>query len=292
MDTARYRAFLAAANEGTIKDAADKLGYTPSAVSQLISSMENDLGIRLLNRGRQGVTLTDNGKRLFSTVHSLLAQEEQLYQIAADIKGLLTGSVTIGSFSSIATFWLPAVFKSFQEQFPGIDLRLQEGPWQDIHQWLDNKDVDIGFCSHSKTASYDWLPLAEDRMMVVLAKNHPMARENSFPVNRLSQEDLILTQQGRYCNAAIMLKERGLPFHTRFTTKEPYASMAMAEQGLGISVLNELITQGWKDRVKIIPVDPPYSITLGIAVPSMKEVSPATMCFLRHARKMLRQIET
>lgn len=289
MDTARCRAVLAAANEGTIKGAAEKLGYTPSAVSQLISAMEHDLGLRLFDRGHKGVRLTDSGKRLLPVVCGLLDREEQIYQTATDIKGLLTGSVTISAFSSISTYWLPSVIQSFQKQFPGVHVNLQEGSWQDIHQWLEDRQVDIGFCSYSKTSPHDWIPLAEDRMMAVLSKDHPMSKKEKFPIIQLSREPLILTQKGEYCNAVIMMKEREIPFSVHFITKEPYAAMAMAEQGMGISVLNELVTQTWKGRVAIIPVDPPYSITLGISVPSQQEASPAVTRFIQHAEKMLKQ---
>ncbi len=291
MDTIRCRAFLTTVEEGTVKGAAKKMGYTPSAISQLITSLENDLEVQLLDRGRKGSALTVNGKKILPKVRALLDQEEQLYQTAADINGLLAGSITIGSFTSIATFWLPQLLQSFQEQYPNIDIHLQEGPVQDIYRWLDNREVDICFCSDLKVADYEWIPLGEDRMVVVLSKDHHMAKEKKFPISQLRYENIILPQQGGYSNAVKMLEKRGIPYHVRLTTYEVYASMAMAEQGLGVTILNELITRSLKGSAVIIPIDPPYNIKLGIAVPGINEASPATKCFIKHTIEKMKSIE-
>lgn len=89
MDTSRYKAFLTAADTGSLKKAADMLGYTPSGVSQLVKALEKELNIILLQRGKNGVSLTQEGKILLPTIRELILQENRLFQLSADIKGLL-----------------------------------------------------------------------------------------------------------------------------------------------------------------------------------------------------------
>lgn len=63
--------------------------------------------------------------------------------------------------------------------------------------------------------------------------------------------------------------------------------MAMIEKGLGVGIMNELITHDWKDRIRVLPIEPSYQITLGIMIPSLEQASPAAKCFLQYAVKML-----
>nr|MDU2066558.1 LysR family transcriptional regulator [Sporomusaceae bacterium] len=107
MESARCKAFLAAVETGSFSKAAEVLNYTPSGVSQLVTSLENDLGFPLLRRNPKGVTLTENGKQILPAVRDFLLQENRIFQLAAEISGLLIGSITIASYSSISTHWLP-----------------------------------------------------------------------------------------------------------------------------------------------------------------------------------------
>lgn len=75
----------------------------------------------------------------------------------------------------------------------------------------------------------------------------------------------------------------------KFSTVENFSTMSMIEQGLGMSIMNELITESWQCNVAMLPLDPPQSITLGIAVPSLENVSPAAREFIRYAEKMLKR---
>ena len=118
METARCRAVLAAAETGSFSRAAEVLRYTPSGVNQLVTAFENELGFSVFRRSTKGVSLTENGQLLLPTVREFLRQEDRLFELATEINGLLIGSVTIAAYSSIATHWLPAVIRVFQQDYP------------------------------------------------------------------------------------------------------------------------------------------------------------------------------
>ena len=79
MESARCKAFVTAAETGSFSKAGEVLGYTPSGVSQLVTSLERELGLPLLGRNRKGVTLTENGRRLLPAVREFLQQENRIY---------------------------------------------------------------------------------------------------------------------------------------------------------------------------------------------------------------------
>jgi len=93
----------------------------------------------------------------------IVLQEERLHQISAEIKGLTAGSITIAAYSSIATHWLPQVIKSFEEEYPQIEIKLMEGIRQEVSKWLEDKLADVAFLSYKEPVLYDWIPLKEIR---------------------------------------------------------------------------------------------------------------------------------
>ena len=127
METARCRAFLAAAETGSFSRAAEMLRYTPSGVNQLVTALEKEIGFSLFSRSTKGVALTANGQLLLPVIREILHQEDKLFELSAQMNGLLIGTVTIAAYSSIATHWLPAVIRDFQENYPHVEIKLMEG---------------------------------------------------------------------------------------------------------------------------------------------------------------------
>lgn len=288
METARLKAFLCATQTGSFSKAAEILRYTPSGVSQLVNSLEDELGFPLLLRNRRGVSLTANGQLLLPAIQELLAQEKRIEQMAAEVKGLAVGSITVAAFSSIAIHWLPDIIKSFQDQYPQISISLMGGIRQEVCDWLDNKQADVGFFSYQEPMPYDWLPLAKDRMLAVLPLDHPLAGAAAYPLKNCVNERFIMTGMGRDDDVAKMMENNNIKPQISFITREYYAAIALVEKSLGMSIMNELITRHCRicDAV-MIPLDPPQEITMGLAVPSLKEATPAVRCFVDFAVKKL-----
>lgn len=290
METARCKAFLAAAEEGSFIAAADKLGYTPSGVSQLVRALEDDLGLELLERSRRGVTLTDSGERLLPEVRFFLGHEAQLYETASDIKGLVKGAVSIASFSSIAARWLPEIIVSFQEQYPGVELEILEGVGMDIRRWMREGRVDMAFFSRVEAEDLPWTDVAETYMTVMLPKDHPLAKKKKFPVERLAEENLILPSLGQDRDIDKMLRTHGLTVEYKYRSLEPNFAIAMVEKGLGVSMDNALFTSAYKDRLVVLPVEPRYPMYFGIATSPTRSSSPAAKRFLEHAISIIKDM--
>ena len=290
MESARCKAFLHAADTGSFTKAAEILNYTPSGVSQLVGALENETGLILLRRTRKGVTLTPDGEILLPAVREFIEKENRIYELAAEAKGLLVGSVTIAAYSSISTHWLPEVIRDFEQDYPQIEIRLMEGIRQEVTRWLDEKKADIGFLSYQEPMPYEWTPLNYDEMLAVLPKDHPYASKERYPLINCETDSFIMPALGRDDDVVSLFERNGIKLNIHFTTLENFATMAMIEKGLGMSVMNNLITEKWNCDVVKIPVDPPSRITLGLAGPSYKQASPAVKRFIKYAVERLKKI--
>ena len=275
METARCRAFLAAAETGSFSKAAEALSYTPSGVNQLVSALEKEFGFPLFRRNTKGVSLTENGELLLPVIRKFLRQEDRIFELSAEMNGLLIGSVNIAAYSSIATHWLPAVISAFQRDYPQIHINLLEGIWQEVSQWLDDRVADIGFLSYQEN----------------MPRNHPLADAEVYPLANCATDRFIMPARGCDDDVMALFQRTGVTPNVRFTTLESFSVMSMVEQGLGMSVMNKLITEKRICDIAMLPVDPPASITLGIALHSRADLSPAVRRFLKYAVRMLTKQE-
>ena len=131
------------------------------------------------------------GERLMPAVRGLLNSAEQLSQLASSIRGLDSGTVRIGAFTSVAVHWLPGVFKEFQADYPKVDFKLLNGDYHDVEQWLADGSVDMGFVAVPCGLDCECIPLVEDRLLAILPENSRFASYPRFPLTECGTEPFI-----------------------------------------------------------------------------------------------------
>lgn len=292
MDAVKCKAFLAAVDTGTMTAAAEQMGYTQSGVTRMIHSLEEETGFVLLIRTKQGVKATANGSAMIPLFRDIVRAHNNAEQLSTDIRDVVKGTLTVGSYYSISTIWMPHILKQFGEQYPRIKVRMQEDGTREMSQWLNEKSVDCCFCSEPSAHTVcDWIPLWRDEMVAWLPPTHPLATADSFPLSQLEREPVIRTMPNHDTDQDRLLISAGLHPDTYFSTKDGFTTYNMVAAGLGISFNQRLITKKWNGEVAEVPFDPPYYIALGVAVPSLKEASPATKKFIDCAKMVIQQWE-
>ena len=119
-----YLALQKVVELGSFSKAAEALGYTQSAMSQMIAALENELSIKLLNRSRTGARLTPEGEALYPQIERLNSQYRAVQERADEIKGLETGIIRMGTIASISTHWLPILIREFQKRYPKVEFEI------------------------------------------------------------------------------------------------------------------------------------------------------------------------
>lgn len=128
----KYLAFIKTAEYGSFTRAAEELHYSQSGISRMIGDLEREWGLTLLQRSRAGVALTSEGARLLPYAKDLCREHQRLQGEVDDLHGLRSGLIRIGTFSSVATHWLPRIIQAFQRDYPGIDYELLLGDYTEI----------------------------------------------------------------------------------------------------------------------------------------------------------------
>jgi DNA-binding transcriptional LysR family regulator len=288
MDAIKCGALLAAAERGSMTAAAEKLGYTQSGITRMIRALEEELGFPILLRRKGGVELTENGKLMLPAFREIVRAEENAAQLGAEIRGAVTGVLTIGSYYSVSALLMPEIISRFEALYPGIRVRVQEGGNREMAAWLGERTVDC--CFGARPAGdfpCDWLPVFQDELVAWLPLSSPWAKEPAFPLRELEAMPFIQTSPDRDTDQDRLLREYDLHPDIRFTTRDGFSTYNMVASGLGISFNQKLISREWNGKVAELPFDPPQYISLGIAVPSAKEASPATKKFIACVKAVL-----
>ena len=198
MDTRKYEALLKIVERGQFARAAEDLGYTHSALSQMIASLEAELGLRLLERSRTGSRPTLEGRALLPYAEQAVAAERRLRERAAEISGLETGVVRMGTIASVSAHWLPPIIAEFERAYPGVEFVIHQGDYALIPEWIRSGTVDFGFVSPLGVSGLVIRPLKSGRMSAVLPQGHRLADQDIVPLADLAQEPFILLEEGGY----------------------------------------------------------------------------------------------
>lgn len=280
----RYVALKKIVELGSFSRAAETMGYSQSAVSQMISSLEEELSIKLVNRFRSGARLTLEGEELFPYIERMIYQYNAVQEKTKEIKGLQTGTIRMGTLSSISTHWLPEIIKQFQTLYPGVDFVIHQGDYTSIQNWIKTGMIDVGFINPAAAGGIRTEPLKQGEMLAVLPEGHPLAAKEVVPLEALAKEPFILLEEGHYYEPLEMFKKAGVKPNIKYTIHDDYAIMTMVEAGLGVSILAELILHRTNYRLALRSTVPPVFRTIAVGYKDKASLSMASQRFIEHLK--------
>jgi DNA-binding transcriptional LysR family regulator len=254
--------------------AAEALGYSQSAMSQMISSLEDELSIKLLNRSKYGTELTGEGKELYPFIEETIYRYRASVEKAAEIRGLENGIIRMGTLASISANWLPPLIHEFENRYPGIEFVIHQGDYTSIQDWIRTGAIDFGFVSPDAVNGMELTVLNQGEFKAILPENHPLDSSASVSLSELAKEPFILLEEGHFYEPLEAFRQAGVMPNIKYTIHDDYAIMAMVEEGLGVSILADLILRRTNYKIKALPLDPPIFRTMAIGY-LKKEALPA-----------------
>ena len=278
----KYMAFVKTVEYGSFIKASEILNYSQSGISRMINDLETEWKVPLLERSKMGVKLTSDGLKLLPHAKAIVGEYEKLQMEVDALNGLQSGIIRIGTFSSVATHWLPNIIKEFQKDYPNIDYELLLGDYTEIEEWIHTGRVDLGFLRLPTLPEFETHFLEKDELMAIIPEGHRYADSDAFPVEALCDEPFMLLEKGAKAEISAIFERHNLTPKVHFTTWDDYAVMSMVESGLGISILPNLILKRIPYRIVAKPLTIPAYRDIGIALKSSKTASLAVRRFMEY----------
>ena len=255
---------------GSFTKAAIALGYTQSAISQMIASLEDELSVKLLYRSRAGIRLTMEGQELYPFIQRTVLQYQAMCEKVNEIKGLETGVIRIGTISSISCHWLPPLIKEFSDIYPKVRFVLHQGDYTSIPEWVRTGEADFGFVNPDAVLGMKTQFIKEGELRAVLPVHHVLADRPYVTLEELAAEPFLLLEEGALSEPLEAFRNMGLEPDIKLCVHDDYSILSMIETGLGISILPELVLHKTNYQVAIKQLKPSITRKIGLV---MKEKS-------------------
>ncbi len=279
MDEKKLYGLLIVAKMGSLSRAAEELNYTQPALTQMMNSLEEELGCSLLERNYSGTALTENGKQLLPYIKTAVRNLERLRKEADHIRLSQRKLLRIGTYPSITQSWLSSAIHQFQNAYPDISIDLQVGGYDIIAQ-LEVGNLDLAFLADDIPEDCTWIPLMHDPFFAVLPRSCPLAGHGPVTIEQLMDYPIILTE----CHELRpLIQKYGIRESMHITSTDDASRISFVEQGLGVAVLPGTSMAKHSDSICMVPLVPAISRTLGAVY--MGKATKETDLFIRFIKQ-------
>jgi DNA-binding transcriptional LysR family regulator len=194
MELRHLRYFVAVAEELNFTKAAEKLRLAQPSLTRQIHNLEEELGVRLLNRSKSRVSLTDEGRSFYVDAQRLVAQSLESVQAVQRLSRGETGQLNLGYLSKSNFDLLPDTLAEFSRMRPEIAVNLFDMSPAEQLRALDARKIDLGFvgvrppANHKNTVMLAWEPIGQHELVVVLPDKHPFAKKSKIELEQLKSQ--------------------------------------------------------------------------------------------------------
>ena len=259
LDAKRLQILLSVVEGGSVTAAADELFYTPSGVSQQLRKLEEEVGQPLLQRHARGMVPTDAGHVLAGHARAILQQMDAAMADLDQLAGLKSGSLSLGTFPTLGSSFIPLVISRFRKMYPSIKLDVRSTRLRELIGLLARGEISMGLLWE-----YEWMRLKRDDFelttlfteptVLVVGAEHPLATREEVDVAATAHEQWIVRANEhpvaelleRTCNAA------GFSPKISFQANDYQEAQAMVSVGLGIALAPKSAVVNHHPGVKIL----------------------------------------
>lgn len=289
-DLIRYRAFVEAINRKSITAAAEAMGYTQPGISRMLRSLEEEWGIKLLERGKKGVVATDAARRIYPHCVSVLKTQKSLEQTLQQIKCTVVSTIRIGGYFSVLMSWIPDLLDLLHRTYPGLEFQIFEGNAEEQIQMMRDNLIDVAFLSSSAPKNYKFIPLYRDPIVAIMPSGHPLTALSKIKTADLTHYPFLIKPEHAYGALKEMLADHPNMVDSGFSVKTDNALLGLVKKGMGIGVVGEMVAKAGT-QVEYRHFDPPYYRTIGLAIPAWKPLTPALQTFITETCRLYQSAE-
>jgi DNA-binding transcriptional LysR family regulator len=201
------RAFTSIVEKGTFSAAARALGVSQPAVSLQIQSLEDLIGVELLDRKMKKVQVTEAGKLFYETAKQIVSQLDSFQQKLDDMSNTVKGSLAIGGSTIPGAYILPKLLGKFKEKYPEVSVSLRVADTDEIIEQLISGVLHIGMVGAKPTSNrLNSKPFLQDELVLITPKGHEVTEMNGAKAPRIkniAKVDFISRESGSGTRRAI-----------------------------------------------------------------------------------------
>ncbi len=244
MDLRQLEIFVKVAELGSFSKAAEALFLTQPTVSEHIRTLEDELGVRLLDRLGRGAAVTKGGALLLSYAQRLLALSREARQAMESFQGRMSGDLLVGASTIPGEYILPGLIGRFKEKFPDIAITLLIGDSQAVTEWVSEGRAEIGVVgARSGHRAVEFRELMPDDIVLIVSSAHPWHGRKQATIEELRGEPLLLRERGSGTRAALerALTEAGTDLAAFRVVGEMGSTQAIKQAvkvGVGVSLVS------------------------------------------------------
>lgn len=268
MDTKKLSALLKVIELGSLTSAADILGYTQPGLTNMMNSLEAETGLQLLIRNKTGVRLSPAGRDLLPQIERLVEVADEFEQAAVKRKASAANIYHVGAIASVARAWMPTILAKFVQLNQEADVHITSiDNLKTAYDAVRNGELDCALVSYQpdfmKGLSFDFLQ--NDELCVILPNTYESDGQ-AFPVGAFAQTTFLMPSGGFDADMLPVFERNGYsrPSNIRLTNLDDAAIVSMVQNGLGVTVLSDLIMKSIPADVTILPLSPAHYRRIGI----------------------------
>jgi DNA-binding transcriptional LysR family regulator len=244
MDLRRLEIFAKVAELGSFSRAAEALFLTQPTISEHVRSLEDELGVQLLDRLGRGATPTRAGQLLLGYARRMLTLSREAHQALERFQGRMSGELVVGGSTIPGEYVLPALVGQFKVKFPDISISLLIGSTRQVSEWVEEGRVEVGVVGARPSArTLEAKELMPDELVVVVPASHPWATRRTATLADLQKEPMVVRERGSGSREAVehALQEAGVSLANLRLVGEMGSTQAVKQAvraGVGIALIS------------------------------------------------------
>ena len=242
MDIYQMKYVVALAKHRNFTLAAESCFISQSSLSQQISKLEKELGVKLFDRTTRTIRITEAGAAFVETAEQILRDVDRLEQTMSTYAGFLRGTINIGAITALEKIGFSEMVTDFYAQYPNLTLNIYQGKSLSLLESLEKRNIDIAFVTQPREHNYsqiDFWPIGKDEYTLIISDKHPLAVRDEVDISELRDEDFILQHPDQSVSGLCIQACNEAGFTPRVISRIESVSIAMnlARQGLGVVFL-------------------------------------------------------
>ena len=260
MNIEQLYTFQEVARLGSFSEVAKKLGISQPAVSFQIQKLEQELGIRLIDRSQRAIALTSAGRRFLEFAEAVETEREHLKYDLEQMREEIAGDLRLSASTIPGEYLLPPLLARFKERHPGVRIQLDVADSVTIIQRISQNQGEIGFCGLAPEGrDLDFFRIAGDEIVLIVPAEHPFARKEEIKADELANEPFIFREEtsGTQRSLQNLLAKAGLDtgkWTPHLVLGSTQAVMLAVAAGAGIAFVSDVAAKKGPGGIKQVGV--------------------------------------